>query len=198
MQDFASPPYDDAPLAPGRGGIGLVWWLVAGFAVVAVLGCAGILGAIAYLGTYAPETAVYTGNRVPSRFRDVAVEVGALDEDETILFFYSDAVLNVRNGFYFVSDKKVAIYLPEAGDEPLTTIAFDQIVDLDFSPSDSFFFDSEITLYLDDGRVISFPVSSDHGRDWQFFEAIQQRVGQPEEWDDAQAQRPGGALAPLS
>lgn len=148
------------------------WWLI-GIAVVVVVGCVGVL---AYLGIYGPDTAVYTGNRVPSRFLRTIKSVGALDEDETILFFYSDALTDIRDGFYFVSNKKVAIYIRET-DTPLTAIPFQDIARAELHRSDSFLEDSQITLYLHNGNVHSLPVSNEHDGDRQFFDAIQQRIG---------------------
>lgn len=130
---------------------------------------------MAYIGTVGPETSVYTGNEVPKRFSDTMREVGALDEGEQILYFYSDALGDIRSGFSFVSDRKVAIYSKDAT-TPLTIVAFDQITELELHRDTSFLEDSVITLLLQDGSPVSFPVSSEMDRDEQFFEAIQQHV----------------------
>jgi hypothetical protein len=144
---------------------------------MAVMVCAGILGALMYMGTVGPETSVYAGNQVPKRYVETMKSVGALEQGETILYFYSDAMTDIRNGFYFVSDRKVAVYSQDAGGEPLTVVRFDEIADLDISRTDTFFEDSVITIELEDGRPVSFPVSGEADGDQRFFEAIQDRMG---------------------
>lgn len=159
-----------------------VWfWLLLGGGVLFVLPCGGCLGWVVYIGVVGPETSVYTGNEVPSRFIDTMKSVGALEDGETMLYFYSDAMTDIKDGFYFVSDKKVAIYIEGAGVKPLTAIKFDEITDLDLYRDESFFEDSEITLELEDGRPISFPVSSEADGDQRFFDEIVSRVDLPAE-----------------
>lgn len=175
-----APPYSTgAGLPVERPPSNALLWILLAMSGVGLLLCAGIVSGFVYLAVNTPDSAVYTGNRLPNKYRQIAREVGALDDDETVLYFYSDAFLDVRQAFYFVSDKKVAIYLNEAGESPLTAIAFDEIADLELSRDESFFDDSEITLYLNDERIVSFPVSSEHDRDRQFFDAIRKRAARP-------------------
>lgn len=178
MRDFTnSPLLEPTGERPHRSSCA-IWWLVGGAAGFILLSCGGILGFMVYLGAYGPETSVYTGNRIPSRFLRTIDSVGALDDDETIVYFYSDAMTDIRDGFYFVSSKKVAVYSQQTGDEPLTAIPFEEIEDVDLYRNESFFEDSEITVYLKNGRIVSFPVSSEFDRDQQFYEAIQDRTAE--------------------
>jgi len=181
MSDFSDLPLNrrETAIPPRRSRA--IWWLLGGGAAVTFLCCGGVIACIAYLGIFAPETSVYTGNRIPSQFLHTIESVGALDDDETILFFYSDGITDIRGGFYFVSDKKVVIYLQATGDTPLTKIPFDDIREVEIYRNDSFFEDSEITLSLEDGQVLSFPVSSDFNRDQKFFEAIKDRTDRASE-----------------
>lgn len=159
-----------------RGGRPLWFWLLVGTGLVVILSCGGIVVWAMYIGTVGPDTSVYTGNQVPARFTNTMRSVGALDDDETIFYFYSDAMSDIRGGFYFVSDKKVVIYSESAGGVPLTVVQFDEIADVDLYRNESFFEDSQITLELKDGRPISFPVSSELDRDQRFFDTIKSRV----------------------
>ena len=86
--------------------------------------------------------------------------------------FYSDALSDIREGFYFLSDRKVAVYIHSAA-TPATAVRFDQIKDASFSGSDSEWTDSSITLTLKDGSTVSFPVSTELGRDKLSFKTIQ-------------------------
>ena len=143
--------------------------------MLVILPCGGCFAFLAYMGSVGPETSVYTGNQVPKRFINTMKSVKALDEEEEIRFFYSDGLTDIRDGFYFVSDKKVVSYQQNAA-TPLTIVQFGEISDLDLFRDESFFEDSMITLELDDGRVVSFPVSSEHDRDQKFFDAIKSSV----------------------
>lgn len=172
MQDYSEfqPPGQPRPSS----GVGkAILWIAVGLGVCVLLPCCGFLGWAAYLGAYGPETSIYTGNEVPARFMNVMRDVGALEEGETVLYFYSDAMTDIRDGFYFVSDRGVVVYSDVTGDDPLIRIPFDQIVDADLAREESFFVDSEITLELRDGRPVSFPVSSEGNKDERFFEAVQ-------------------------
>ena len=176
IQDFTDPAaIDGTEFSPQRGSHA-VWWFLGGVAAIALIGCAGILGVLMYVGMNGPDTSVYTGNRVPAKFLRSMEKVGALDADENILFFYSDAMTDILDGFYFVSDKKVVIYSQTSGASPLTIVAFDDIKEAEFYQNESFFEDSEITLYLEDGQILSFPASSENGRDQEFFDAIRDRT----------------------
>ena len=188
MQDFDDFAEDDYRRYRERPKSRAWVWILILLAVLFVLPCTGLLAVLAYIGAQGPETSVCAGNQVPAAYIDTMKEVGAIDEGETILYFYSDALLEIRDGFYFVSDRKVVIYSEEAGDPPLIKVAFDEIQDLDLARDESFFTDSEITLVLMDGRVLAFPVSSEKGNDQRFFDAIKGRV--PDLADNADEQQP--------
>jgi hypothetical protein len=155
-------------------------WLLVGAGGLTLLLCAGVVGWVVYLAARGPETSVYTGNQVPRTYIEIIKSVGALDDDETVLYFYTDAVTDIRDGFYFVSDKKVVVYSQDAG-EPLTVVHFNEIALSELRHSDSFFTDGEITLLLKDGRDVSFPISGESGKDQKFYQAIRQRMGKGKE-----------------
>ncbi|MEX0655564.1 MAG: hypothetical protein WD534_14755 [Phycisphaeraceae bacterium] len=161
------------PASPARRR-GMPWWgwLLVGIGAVVFLPCLTCVGWIAYVGAVGPETSVYVGNQTPNRFIDIMHDVGALEADEQLQYFYSDAVTDIRNGFYFVSDRHVVIYMEDAGGDPLTIIPFSEIADVTLSRDESFLIDSQIDLERTDGRWFSFPVSSEHDRDVRFHEAI--------------------------
>ena len=83
---------------------------------------------------------------------------------------------DITEGFYFVSDRKVAVYIGDSGQSPLTTAAFNEIVSADMIRNESFFEDSQITLETTGDYDLYFPVSSEHDRDLKFLEAIQSRI----------------------
>ena len=152
------------------------WWVWVVAAVGGVmLSCAGCVGVLAWLGITGPDTAVYAGNSVPERFVETMRDLGAIEDGEQLLYFYSDAFVNIENGFYFISDRKIAVYSRDV--EPhLTTVLFEDIVDVQLYRDESFFVDSEIVIEMSDGTPLAFPVSSEYAGDTRFFEAIRDRV----------------------
>ena len=151
-------------------------WVLAIFGGVIFLCCGvGMIGAM-YIGMKSPETSVYAGNQIPNRFLETATEVGALEPGEKVRFFYSDALLEIRNGFYFVSDRSVVVYIEDGRDEPLTKLTFGQIKDIGIIRDTSFLEDSQILLTTVDDEVIAFPVSSEFDRDQKFFDAIEEKT----------------------
>ncbi len=176
MQNF--PEADLAPVqqtTPRRGVPIWVWGVLVIVLGLVVLPFVGLIGWVVYVGTYGPDTSVYTANRVPTRFIETMHDLEVLGEDEELLYFYSDAMTDITDGFYFVSDKKVVVYTTLYGDDPLTAIPFDQIQDVSLDRDESFLLDSEITIDLAAGDVISFPVSSEYDRDEDFYNAIRER-----------------------
>jgi len=151
-------------------------WIALAVGLCCVLPCGSGLAWVMYIGAVGPDTSVYTGNQVPKRYVETMKTVGALEPGENILYFYSDAMTDIRDGFYFVSDRKVAVYTSESGDEPLTAIKFDVIDDVDISRSDTFPEDSEVTLTLKGGDEVSFPLSQENDKDQKFVDAIKARM----------------------
>lgn len=166
VQQFQRPPQQKS---------NTIWWVLGIVCGLGVLFVFGVLGLLMYVGTVGPQTSVYSGNQLPSRFQETIEEVGALEEGEKIKYFYSDAFTDIRNGFYFVSDRNVVIYSNQL-DPALTVIPFAQIDSVDLMRDESFFEDSIITVMLKDGAVYYFPVSSEFDRDSVFFQEIKKHV----------------------
>ena len=158
-----SPPNSPVSKALKIAGLGLV--LLVGGLIMA-------LTAIAYIG---PDTSVYPGRQVPKRFVATIRALNLLQEDEQIRYFYSDALLDIRTGFYFVTDKNLVLYSNEWA-EPAMIIPLDQIASLDAVYDDSFFEDSSVFVTTVSGMEVSFPVSSEKGLDKKFVGAVQQKL----------------------
>lgn len=168
-----------APPPPGKVRRGVPWWgwvLILGGGLL-VLSCGGVLGWVVYIGAVGPETKVYTANEVPRKFLTTIEGLNLLEPGEKLLYFYSDGLTDIRNGFYFVSDRKVVVYRQDAGSAPATVVPFARIQDAQIQRTDSFFEDSTITLVLDDGSEVAFPVSGELDRDMKFLSAIQKGMG---------------------
>ena len=167
----ASPGWQLAPPPPPRKAVSRWVWVVIVLGGLLLVACGGGFAFLTYVGAVGPDTKVYAGNEVPRRFTDTLRELNLLESGEQIRFFYSDGFMDIRNGCYFVSDRKVVVYNRSAA-TPATAVRFDDIEDVQFDPSDSTWVDGSITLTLKDGNVVGFPVSAEQGRDKMFYNAI--------------------------
>jgi hypothetical protein len=148
--------------------------ILIGLAGLLLLVCGGIFAFVLSLGMMAPATYVYTAGQIPQRFLNVAEEIGGLQPDENVEFFYSDGFTDVKDGFSYVSDRKVVLYLP-AGEPPLLAIPYGDIQSVELERDESFLFDSTITVETEDSYIF-IPVSSEMDRDVDVYEAIRARV----------------------
>ncbi len=92
-----------------------------------------------------------------------------LEDGEQIRFFYSDAILDITDGMYFFTDRKVVVY-GSGLENPAIITPYSMIAAIELAFDDSFFNDSLITLTLVDDTYVSFPVSSESGGDKPFTE----------------------------
>jgi hypothetical protein len=143
------------------------------------LGCAAIVGVIVIalfvVGSIGPDTSVYPGRQIPKRFLTTIRSLNLLKDDEQIRYFYSDAMLDIKAGLYFVTDKNLVLY-SSSWDEPKTIIPFDQIESLDVQYDDSFLEDTYVFVTTSSGMEVSFPLSSERGLDKKFVKAIQEKL----------------------
>jgi hypothetical protein len=151
-------------------------WTLIGVGSVFLLSCVGCCGGVMWFGAVTPETFVYAPNEVPAKYLQRARDLGVLGPDEEVIWFYSDALFDVAEGMYFVTDQHVVIYREDVGMQPDLQIPYHEIQQADLHRDTSFVVDSMIELTLDDGSVVAFPVSSEMDRDEKFFDVIDQRI----------------------
>jgi len=155
---------DDTPRPPRRK---LMWIIIASTGGFVGL----VLGILVYIGLVGPEIEVVPGAQMNASYLSQINELGLLEEDESIIYFYSDGLLDIEEGFYFFSDNKVVIYRASY-DEPAIVIEYTQIIDMSLYDTDSFFEDSRITLELSDGTAVWFPVSNEAHGDEKFYKSL--------------------------
>ncbi len=145
--------------------------------VLISIGVVFVIGIIAlmYIGANTPETHIYTQNEIPEKYRKQIKSLSLLSEDEKIVFLYSDALLDITDGLYMLTNEHLTIYISE-WDEPELIIEFSEIDFIDIEYDDSFLNDSYITIETEYGLIVEFPVSSDKGRDHDFFDYLQKKV----------------------
>lgn len=150
---------------------GFAKWLI-----IIMLCLAFFVSMLVYLGRQGPGTRVLSGKQTPARFVGQIRSLGVLEPDEQINYFYSDAFLNIEEGFYLVTDRKVVVYSEDFVD-PAIVIPYEDISRVDANYSNSWVRDSLITLTLVDGFDVSFPASPEGGGDKRMVEAINNKIG---------------------
>jgi len=151
------------------------WLLIACVSLVGIVCGGGIVG-LFVVGMNSPNTEVYLGHQVPEKYLEVARDVAELEDGEDVQYFYSDGFMGIKEGFYYVSDRKVVIYNDDGRSEPLIVVPFDEIETVTLERDESFLIDSEITLELKNGDWVYFPVSSERNRDKKFADEIKKRI----------------------
>jgi hypothetical protein len=125
-----------------------------------------------FLGAQGPDTSVYPGRQVPKKYLDELHSLQLLQDGEQIKYFYSDALVDIKDGLYFVTDRNLVLY-SDSWAEPKTIVPLRQIVSIDAEYSDSFFEDTQVYISTADGTELCFPVSMEKGLDKRFIEAVQ-------------------------
>ncbi len=148
-----------------------------------VVGAVVLLGLLVYIGTVGPDIKVLPGPQVPKRFVEKIDKLAVLEPDEQIRFFYSDALVDIEEGFYLLTDRKVVVYSNRFV-EPAILVPFEEIESVEIAYDDSFWTDSQITLYLSDATYVYFPVSSEVGGDKLFHKALTESIEAAEPADE--------------
>jgi hypothetical protein len=146
---------------------------ILGIVSVSVIGLSVI--ALFVLGSIGPDTAVYTGRQVPARFMKTIRSLNLLSEGEQIRYFYSDALVDIKTGLYFVTDKNLVLYSTD-WEKPETIIPLERIMSLDVEYNDSFWDDSMVSVTTYSGMEVYLPVSSEKGLDRKFVQAIRKNL----------------------
>ncbi|MBN2845756.1 MAG: hypothetical protein JXQ25_07215 [Deltaproteobacteria bacterium] len=143
------------------------------------LGCAGVIGlafiALVIIGTEGPETSIYTGTQIPKKYMTTIQSLNLLQPEEQIRYFYSDALVDIKDGFYFVSDKNLVLYSSEWA-EPSVIIPFGQIESVTAEYSDSEWIDTSVLVTLRSEMEYLFPLSTEKGLDKKFIEVIENNI----------------------
>ena len=102
-------------------------------------------------------------------------ELSLLEDNENLQFMYSDAIFDIKAGIYALTDKHLILY-NEEWNEKETIIEFNNINFLEIEFEKSSFIDSYITVETKSGIQVVFPVSSEKGRDRDFYNYLSSRV----------------------
>jgi hypothetical protein len=144
---------------------------IIGLAFVSLL----FLGLI-YIGKVSPDTKVVSGAQLEARFMKQIRALKLLDEGEQLRLFYSDALTDVTEGMYFLTDRKLVLHSQDYA-TPTILIPLTEIADVRATYSDDWVDPTMVWVTLKDGAEHSFPLSNEGGGDKQFVKALQQAAG---------------------
>ncbi len=131
-------------------------------------------GAVLYFGAVAPETYVVTGRELSDRHRRTLEELGLLAPGESVDYFYSDALLDIRDSFMLLTDDRLVVYSNE-WEGPETVFAYEDILVLEAEFVEEWYLDSYFVVEDRSGLEVTFPVSSERGRDRDVYELLEAR-----------------------
>ena len=150
---------------------GIPWWgkLIIALSIPPALGVIALVVFVIYVYP-GPETTVYSAREIPAAYSAVVLEMADIDSDETIEFFYSDAMRDIRDGYVAITDKRAIIHDRDKGG--LIAVAYSAVAYMRFEAG-GVFSNSVITLELHDGSMVDVKLPTEqHGdlRVLKFFE----------------------------
>lgn len=124
-----------------------------------------------------PSTQVIEGEKLYSFHESFFESIGALDEDEKVLYFYSTGFLSYKEDGNFFTDRRVVSYWRDPGPEEfhIAQAEYSEIQSIDPEFTDSFLDDSIIKITLKDDTHFSLYVSNELGKDHVFYESLKRR-----------------------
>ena len=133
------------------------------------------LAIFAYVVKDGPETYVYLGKQTPKEFKQSINGLSLLEKDENIQFFYSDAIIDIQDGMYIITDKKIVLYSRE-WETPKPSIPYEQIGRIEVHYSTSW--DEDTWVFLSDleGQPLDFPLSPEKGTDQKVLNYIKAKI----------------------
>ena len=121
-----------------------------------------------------PETYVYKDKDIPKRYRKQIHKLKLIEWQEPIIFFYSDGLINIEEGMYFITDKRIILYSKDWA-EPTENIPFQDIANIEVQYSTSWIDDTWVMVGTDNYDY-EFPLSKERDGDEKFVEYLQQQV----------------------
>jgi hypothetical protein len=124
-----------------------------------------------------PSTQVIEGERLYSFHESFFESIGALHEDEKVLYFYSAGFLSYKEDGNFFTDRRVVSYWrdPGPGEIHVDQAEYSDIQSIDPEFTDSYLEDSIVTITLKDDTQFSLYISNELGKDHVFYESLKHR-----------------------
>jgi len=126
---------------------------------------------------YFPSTTVVDGSRLSESDLVFLKEEGLIEDNERILYFYSNGILSIKDDGQFISDGYVVSYYrnPEDGELYGGNVAYENIEDVSVEWSSSFLDDTIVRVTDIDNNEFELWVSSEAERDKIFVDELMMR-----------------------
>lgn len=125
-----------------------------------------------------PSTQVVSGSKMWQRDVEFLRGTGLLEDNEEILYFYSQDRFDMKKDGNLLTDRKAVSYWKDSEtDELLAEVArYEEIESVDTAYPESLLDDTVITVNRYDGSSFILVVSAEDGRDRLFVDELQSRV----------------------
>jgi hypothetical protein len=137
-------------------------------------GVGGALGAafivLFVAAALGPEDEVIPGRQLKARYAREIEELGLLDKNEELAYFYSDAFYSIRNGLYFFTDRKVVLY-NEDWEKAKIIVPYNAIVNIELvdGPKAE---KRRINIYQRPNTVLSIPLPDKGSGYRQYYDLL--------------------------
>jgi len=119
-----------------------------------------------------PDSAAKPAGKIHPRQISLLRQMGVIESDEKVLYFYSSAMYSIRGDGNLFTDQRVISYQEVDGKLILNDALYDDIASIDFEPSGSWLDDSTIIVTLDDESWFVLYVSTESNGDKTFYEKL--------------------------
>lgn len=151
-----------------------------GCGVLLLLGMASFV----WFAMVTPEDDAIAGSQMPSGYVEALQEIGALQADETIIYFYTPGLLSIEEGGSFFTDKRIVSYHPDGEKHIVNAATYEEVADISVDYSATWPDNTVITVDCKDGRLFSLEVTTTESADRRFAERLlevwKQHGGQPQ------------------
>jgi len=121
---------------------------------------------------YIPETTALPAGKIHPRYIKQLKEIGVINPDEKVLYFYSGSLISVKNeGNLYTKDRLIS-YKKYNDELEMYSAPYHEITAIEFEPSKSWMEESTITVTLIDGSWFEFAVSADSNGDKKFYDKL--------------------------
>lgn len=145
-------------------GCGILIAIVVGLSLAAIIG----LGYLIEAGKV-PDSAALPKNKISSELVAKLRELKIVEADEEVQFYYSPALLSFEAEGYLFTDRRVISY----ENKDIYSATWDEIENIEFEDSDSFFEDAIITVTTTDDEIFILFVSAESNLDNAFYNQLE-------------------------
>ena len=135
------------------------------------------LAVLLVAGSLAPPTRALYGSELSEADRETLVEDGHIEPDEQVLFFYSFGGFSIRGGGNILTDRRVIRYEERDGTLWRESAPYTGIAEVATVWSDSVYTDTVVSITTADHRSFDLTVSPEDGRDREFVEKLEAKLG---------------------